>query len=58
MKYRIVLEMKKTQTYSMTVSQRPFLDDYGILVVVRENGEVWHIREWVAWVDLKEESDK
>ena len=58
MKYRIVLEMKKTQTYSMTVTQRPIVDDKGILVVFRGNGETWHIREWVAVVDIKEETDR
>lgn len=56
MKYRIILEMKKGTTYSVIAQKPPVTDNNGILTVFKGN-ETWHIREWVAVVDIKEKGD-
>jgi len=58
MRYKIILEMHNRKTYAMITDKPPIMDNNGILTVFKGNNEVWHIREWIAVVDVKEKGDR
>jgi len=57
MKYRVIMQIRNKTISFLETDKLPIVSSDGILTVIGMNNAVWHIREWVGWVEIEEEAD-